>query len=157
MIKVFLLSRLTVARLLLPPFLLMLVACLQGRIAETAKCLIHDKRLIWVSVKPSRPCDMSCKVSLTNSGTDIRLEVGIKMSPTGTVQFAGKRCQINRLVGRRPVDADAGALCEFGMYHHDCAPVAVEERVPIREVAHYLAGLARHEVFVMAQPQGVLN
>ncbi len=43
------------------------------------------------------------------------------------------------------------------MHNHDGAAVAVEERMPIREIAHHLAGLARQKRLVLADPQGVID
>jgi hypothetical protein len=71
------------------------------------------------------------------------------MSLAGIVQLFCQRGQVVSFFGRRPVDAESGAPRQNGVNNHDGAPVAVQERMSIGEITHYLAGLFRHALYFL--------
>jgi hypothetical protein len=88
---------------------------------------------------------------------DIRLKVFIEDAFAGVVQFLRERLQVFGLVGGSPINAEAGALRQHGVDHHDRAAIAIEKRMAVRQIAHDLTGLSTHGLGIVAEPQSMLD
>src|ERR1700758_3228072 len=76
---------------------------------------------------------------------------------TGIVELLCQCREIVSLAGRRPVDAESGAMRQRSMEEHNGAAVAVKERMRISKISHDLAGIARHHFLVPPARQCEFN
>jgi hypothetical protein len=56
---------------------------------------------------------------------DVWFKVFVENSLAGIVELFRERLQVGGLVGRGPIDTEAGALRQDRMNHHDRSPVPV--------------------------------
>ena len=137
--------------------LLMPIALLQDGIAEIAQNLIRAKRLVGVATKSRRSRDVAGKPVTAYSGANEGFEIGVKVSLAGMVQLARQRGKIRRLVGCRPIDADARAFGKFNMHGQNCPAIAVKKRMGVSKIAHDLARPFGHQGSVLPHAQGVID
>jgi hypothetical protein len=89
--------------------------------------------------------------------TDEGSQIVVERAGARPVELARQGFEVSVLAGLGPIDANAGAICEFIMDNHQRTAVAVEERMRMCEIAHHLTRMLRHVGAILAKPQRIVN